>query len=271
MTVERALIRELHDAIHSGDAILFTGAGFSLGARDASGAAIPDSETMRRELFALVFDGEPPDDSALPDLYDVALARARRELDRYLERRLRVSQIGDPARYAAWFSQPWRRVYTLNVDDLEVALMRGARLARPLRAVSATRASEPVATGELAVVHLNGIAGDGATTLTFSTLQYAARLCERDHHYGALIEDLDRCPFVFVGTTLDEVVLWQHLELHKQRGGGAPRQRSYLIARSLSRARQLLLEDLGVVWIASTMEAVADQLGLSPRAARAPG
>jgi hypothetical protein len=257
------LVRELEQAIASGEAILFTGAGFSLGARDMAGDPLPDSETMRRELFALIFgDHEPPDDSSLEDLYDVALSRAPRELDRYLERRLRVGSLCDVERYAAWFSLPWRRVYTLNVDDLEAVLARCSRLPRALRTVSATHELEGArASGDaLEVVHLNGVASAGAATLTFSTLQYAARLCSQDREYRALVENLGRSPFVFVGTTLDEVVLFQHLELHRRGRDPNPARRSYLIARTLSRARQLLLEDLGLVWISTSIEELSQVL-----------
>jgi hypothetical protein len=258
--LDPGVIRELSEVIDSGDAVLFTGAGFSLGARDASGEPLPDSETMRRELYELVFGDGPPDDSTLPDLYDVALVRAPDELDRYLARRLRIGQLCDVERYAAWFALPWRRVYTLNVDDLESALARLAPGKRALHSVSDTRDCETAPGDALAVIHLNGDVRDGAAALTFSTLQYAARLCGHDPAYRALADDLDRWPFVFVGTTLDEVVLWQHLELHRRRGGRPVRHRSYLIARTLSRARRVLLEDLGLVWVPSTLEAVAPLL-----------
>lgn len=265
--LDPALIDELEQVVHSGDAVLFTGAGFSVGARDGAGDPLPDSETMRRELFALVFGDDSPDDSSLPDLYDVALSREPDKLERYLERRLRVAELRDAACYAAWFALPWRRVYTLNVDDLETVVTRCTRLARPLQIVSATRGFDGAGAGDvLPVVHLNGDVRDGAATLTFSTLQYAARLCGQDLEYRALIEDLERWSFVFVGTTLDEVVLWQHLELHRRRGGRALRHRSYLIARTLSRARRLLLEQLGLVWIPSTMEAVSGRWRRDPAA-----
>ena len=253
-------MRELFATIASGDAILFTGAGFSTGATDLEGRPLPDSEQMRQELWRLVFADDPPDDSTLQDLYDVALIRAPDRLAAYLERRLRVQSAADGGHIARWFSLPWRRVYTLNVDDLETAVQRTITLPRPLRTVSAcqrtaTRSAAP--DNLLEIMHLNGIAGDGAEALTFSTLQYAARLCGRDPTYAALVDDLMHWPFVFVGTSLDEVVLWQHLELQRRDGHRRPPEQSYLIARSLSRARQLLLEHLGIAWLQTTAEEVA--------------
>jgi len=262
MAIDPRAARELVDMAQSGNAVLFTGAGFSIGARDITGAPLPDSEQMRCELWRIVFGDSTPDDSTLADLYDIALRRAPDALARYLARRLRVGQLPPGPHPALWFAMPWRRIYTLNVDDLEVAIQRAIALPWRLHTISAMspgpRAATPHGDG-IDVVHLNGVAGDGAGSLTFSTLQYAARLCGRDREYAALAEDLARWPFVFAGTRLDEVVLWQHLELLR-RGSGrrVPARPSYLIARTLPRARQLLLADLGLTWLAATVEEVAE-------------
>jgi hypothetical protein len=271
--IDPGLVAELLDTIRSGDAILFTGAGFSTGAVDLDGQPLPDSEQMRQELWRLLFEDDAPDHSTLQDLYDVALIRAPDRLASYVAQRLRVRTAADSAHIAAWLSLPWRRVYTLNVDDLEVALQRAVALPRPLRTLSACapEATRTAEAGALDIMHLNGIASDGPDALTFSTLQYAARLCGRDPAYAALADDLLRWPFVFVGTSLDEVVLWQHLEL--QRRGGRRRslaRRSYLVARSLSRARQLLLEHLDVIWLQATAEEVASWFEQAARSGAAP-
>jgi hypothetical protein len=257
---------ELHDlaaVVATGDAILFTGAGFSASALDLQARPLPDAEQMRSELWRLVFGDDESDDSSLQDLYEVALERMPQQLGDYLAQRLSVGDSPLPPYYAAWFSAPWQRVYTLNVDDLEAAVQRQTALPRAL--VRATQANAtatrlPIRADELAVVHLNGLASDGAHAVTFSTFQYAARLCGRDRDYEALAYDITHWPFVFAGTTLDEMVLWQHLEDHHQRAGYHARPPSWLIAPNLSRARQRLLEDLGVRWLPTTIEVVARYL-----------
>jgi hypothetical protein len=253
---------ELARVIGSGEAMLFTGAGFSSDACDLDGNRLPDSAQMIAELWPLVFEGEPADDSSLADLYDVAMLRAPDRLRTYLERRLRIGDAALAPHYAAWFSAPWRRIYTLNVDDLEVAVQRQVALPRPLRSVSAIApARSPATPGAIDVVHLNGMAGGDATELTFSTMQYASRLCARDREYERLVGHLEDAPFVFVGTTLDEVILWQHLELHRRRSGHArQRQPSFLVSPWVSRARQFLLESLGIHWVRSTVAEVATAL-----------
>lgn len=256
-------IRELARIISSGEAMLFTGAGFSSDARDVDGNCLPDSAQMIAELWPLCFGTDPPDESSLPDLYDVALMRAPDLLRTYVDRRLRIGDSPLPGHYAAWFSAPWKRIYTLNVDDLEIAVQRQFELPRRLRSISAiAKQRPPGAATALDVVHLNGMAGADATELTFSTMQYAARLCARDREYERLADDLVHAPFVFAGTTLDEVILWQHLELHRRRNGHELPERppSFLISSSLSRARQALLEGLQIRWVQATIADVAAKI-----------
>ncbi|MDB4957006.1 MAG: hypothetical protein JWO36_4575 [Myxococcales bacterium] len=258
MTSEK--LQELSKIIASGEATLFTGAGFSSDARDTAGNGLPDSAQMVRELWPLVFGDDPPDDSTLADLYDVALLRAPERLRDYMTSRLRIGDGELPRSYAAWFSGPWRRIYTLNVDDLEVAVARQFELPRRLRSLSALSDGPSSESSELDVIHLNGIAGDDPRQVTFSTMQYAARLCMRDRHYEQLIEDLRASPFVFVGTTLDEAVLWQHLELDRQMTGNTKRPHSFLISRALTRARQMLLSHHRIHWIQATTCEIADDV-----------
>lgn len=255
---ERERLDELAEMIGSGTAALFTGAGFSAEARDREGRSLPDARQMIGDLWQLLFEGAPPDDSTLADLYDVALLRAPDRLREYLDTRLKIGDSPLPQTFARWFSAPWRRIYTLNVDDLEHAVQRQFALPRPLVSVSAL--SHPAQPHDgLEIVHLNGIAGDAAEDVTFSTMQYASRLCVADREYERLCQDLATRPFVFVGTTLDEVVLWKHVQLERQnRGDRPPRRHSFLIASSLTRARQELLASVRIHWIQATAAEIAD-------------
>jgi hypothetical protein len=277
---ERTRLSELHSMIRSGHAILFTGAGFSAEAKDREGRSLPDAKEMIGDLWRMLYGpgsdatkstkstraDEPPapdepDESSLSDLYDAALLRAPDKLREYLDRRLKIGDAPLPRSFARWFSAPWHRVYTLNVDDLELAVMRQFELPRPLIPISALGDRPRDAAREgLEVVHLNGIAGDAAEDVTFSTLQYASRLCAPDREYERLVKDLGSRPFVFVGTTLDEVVLWKHIELWRQQRGDRPRGHSFLIASHLTRARRDLLESVQIHWIQTTAAEIAESV-----------
>ena len=276
--MEREL-NELRETISSGEAILFTGAGFSLGMRDRTGRALPSSDEMADDLWRLVFGDDTRDDSTLTDLFDVALRTHPAEVRAYLGERFAVGDHVPPPHVIAWLSARWRRIYTLNVDDLEAAVMRTAHLPHELRSLSALgpRADDVCASGRcdpppmIDVVHLNGMAGCDVEQVTFSTLQYAARLCDRQPAYEQLAHDLEHAPFVFVGTTLDEVVLWQHVMSRSKRGQGGTPPRSFLVTRALARARAVLLEAFGIVWLPIAAEDAATALwgdAVAPVAAR---
>src|SRR3954469_8229316 len=146
MADERSGLHELSRIIGSGDAALFTGAGFSAEATDCTDRCLPDSREMVRELWALLFDEDgDPDESTLADLYDVALLRSHDRLREYLSTRLRIGRRPLPKTFAAWLGAPWPRIYTLNVDDLEVAVARQFTLRRPLVSVSALGKERPKA------------------------------------------------------------------------------------------------------------------------------
>jgi hypothetical protein len=109
----------------------------------------------------------------------------------------------------------------------------------------------------LEVVHLNGMIAHGIERITFSQEQYARRLALREPWYAALARDLVRHPFVFVGTPLEEPLLWQHLTLRLDRHRQA-RPLSFLVSRSLPRARQEMLRRYNVRWIQGTARAFAE-------------
>ena len=181
----------LRNRISSGEIVLFTGAGFSCEAKAADGQALPGSQELRRMLWPIAFPGQDEDEeSSLADVYECALSQAPRRLRDVLEACLRVDHGSLPAFYSTWFSVPWARAYTLNIDDLAVAAERAFGLPRRVRAVSG---SEPVPTpsDELTVVHLNGQLDD-LPNATFSAPQYGRRLPGRDPWYSTQAADPGR-------------------------------------------------------------------------------
>lgn len=259
----------LEEALEGGEVVLFTGAGFSAAAWDLRGRPLPLGKEMALELEAICF-GTSESDCALQDLYDVAAEHHRAELGKYLRERLRIGDAPLPAHYGLWFAAPWARIYTLNVDDLELAADRQFELPRkpvpiaalPPRSRSPDESGEaprPPSTDVLEVIHLNGLVGEDLDSVTFSTLQYATRLVDGCAYYFELSADLAARSFVFVGTALDEALFWQHLQLRRAHGPEG-RPRSLLVTPRLSRARQVLLEGLHIDWIAGAAEDFAENV-----------
>lgn len=257
--------------------MLFTGAGFSSGAFDTGGDGVPTSEEITREIWDLCFARERRDGSSLTDLFHHAARRCPQQLDALLRRRLCVNPSALPGFYAAWFSAPWRRAWTLNVDDIERAAMKRFTLARPIQPISALVEEyrpERLETKALTFIHLNGSIEHGIENVTFSTTQYGDRLANHDPWYEQFVDDLISHPFVIVGTRLEEAPFWRNL--HAAFGSDAHQEmmevcNAYIVSPSLTRARRALLEDIGITWIEASAESFANEVLHKPIALEAAG
>lgn len=255
-------VDNLRRILRSGEAMLFTGAGFSASAFATSGHTVLSTEEVTRAIWDLCFPGETPDGSTLTDLFHHASRRCPEKLDALLKKALCVREGGLPDFYRHWFSVPWRRVWTLNVDDIEVAAARRFELPRTVRSLSALTDSLDdglFKSNELPFIHLNGSIYDGIRHVTFSTTQYGRRLAQADAWYAQFVDDLVTHPFVIVGTRLEEAPLWQNLQAsHAEKLDGELEVcRAFIVSPMLTRARRELLGDLGIRWLPWSAEEFA--------------
>ena len=226
-----------------------------------------DGPPVEGKLWLICFPDRPFDpDTSLPDIYQYAAQRHAARLTEVMTKTLSVDPKGLPDWYGHFFSMPWARIYTLNIDDLELATARAYKLPREINSVSGVLAESGASSqpGQLDVVHLNGVLSDVPDRVTFSVTQYAQRLAGFETIYRRLTAELLTNPCVFVGTTLDEPPLWQHVEMRRMRGRGRDqrefRPRSYLVTPSLSPAKQALLAEFNVVWLPMSAVEFDDQV-----------
>jgi Mrp family chromosome partitioning ATPase len=256
MTIDSGLVARFRRQLARGEAVLFTGAGFSYAAVSKSGKPVPSADNLKRELWRLAFPSAPHVDEAsqLGDVFELALSRAKNASRDLLNDLLQVDAERSPTRFKSWFSLPWYRHYTLNVDDLDEAIASHYSLQRPLNAISATTDAFISQPGLLSI-HLNGRLRD-FPNITFSIRQYGQRASQPDAWYQTLVADLLNHPIVFVGTVLEEPGLWQYIELRRQRSGAEVEMRpaSYLVSPSLPVARAGLLKNFNINWINATEE-----------------
>lgn len=261
-------IPHLRSQLSQGRAVLFTGAGFSLAAKNSAGKSLPTVAELRKMYWHICYPNDPFDESAsLQDLFDEARVRHRPELVQTTVRALTVDAKTIPEWYASVFSMPWLAAYTLNIDDLADAAGRRFGLPRNIKSRSALDpaqlGSHPRRSSKLEVLHLNGALSGLPDLVTFSTTQYAQRIADRDPAYMRVVGDLLTRTVVFIGSSLDESPLWQHIELRGSRGDrgmGELRPRSYLVTPQLSKPRESLLARHNVVWLPMTAEQFVEQV-----------
>jgi SIR2-like protein/uncharacterized protein DUF815 len=267
MELEANDFARLRSQVSRGEIILFTGAGFSIGAMDHSGRPIPSVSELKKELWQLLYPGEPYDAySSIGDLYGAAMRQKKADLTNLLQSRLTVRPEDLSDYYLPLFNFPWFRCYTLNVDDLESAVGRRFELQRPPITISARDAADhlpgvPSAQG-LEVIHLNGVVPSAPEGLTFSETQYAERIGNQEPWYSRCVVELTSRPVIFIGTVLSESLLWHHMELRKRREnlGRDLRPTSILVTKELSLPRRDILRDLRINWVQGTAEEFATEI-----------
>jgi len=245
-----------------GDLVLFTGAGFSRDARTPAGFPLPSVDELKEALWTVAVPDVPLDEgSTLGDVFEVAVRNAGTATRRVLEERLTVDASTVPAFYRAWFAMPWLRAYTVNIDDLDQAVMRAFALNRHVKSISALSAELPALGGDLLVTHLNGTLAE-YPEVTFSQPQYGERVALPDAWYAHLVTDVLSHPVLFVGTSLDEPPFWHHLAARGRRSRGVREHRpgSYLVSPTLPDARRRMLEEYNVDWIPMDAAAFADEV-----------
>jgi hypothetical protein len=261
--MDTQLKQRLASQMSRGEIILFTGAGFSLSAFNRGGNSLPSANRLREILWAIAFPNDPIDDvSSLADVFEVAMSRAGTRIGQILKEEFAVDSSTLPDVYSTWFSIPWARIYTLNIDDLDDAVQRAFELPRQIQSISALTDGLPTDTsGDLLSIHLNGRAND-YPQVTFSQRQYGERTARPDPWYQHLVTDLSGHPILFVGTVLDEAPLWQNIELRRGRDRRTREMRpgSYLVTPSLSTARRAMLEGFNVQLIEMTQEEFATEV-----------
>ncbi|UJR84202.1 hypothetical protein [Sandaracinus amylolyticus] len=118
----------LVDALVSNRAVLFLGAGFSMGATNKAGANIPNGGRLAESLWEFCEFKEPYNGTPLARMYDAALASAKGHdaLSRFLDQHLAAADV--PNWYDEIAKYYWYRIYTTNFDNVvEVAISEEQR------------------------------------------------------------------------------------------------------------------------------------------------
>ncbi len=264
LKLETTYIPHLRGQFRVGSTVLFLGAGFSLEARNHSGQLLPSTKQLTKKLWALCYSDEPFDDTTqLQDMFDMALSANRTKLAELMKTTFSVDPGACPEWYRRFLMMPWLRIYTLNVDNLVQQVLSPELTSRQLQTLSAAGDSGPVfQDSALTTVHLNGTLDDIPDRVTFSRAQYAQRPSS-DSAYTQLRNDLLCRPVIFVGASLEEGPLWEHIEIRgvrQPRGQRELRPRSYLVVPDLNRPKQALLSRHNVAWLPMSAKSFCESI-----------
>lgn len=190
MNIERAF-----QAIVDGNAILFCGAGFSIGVNSESGA-LPTGARLARELFMRATGREAVDGFDNVELSQVAdyfeQEKGKSALINFLVARFSVSIV--PSDQQQIGKQPWHRIYTTNYDDcLESITDRSMRL----HGITAAVPLGQYRNSPNLVVHINGYVRDKQSPFILSNTDYATQTFVDSPWWHVFRQDIAEAEAVF--------------------------------------------------------------------------
>jgi hypothetical protein len=249
--------------VTSNSTVLYLGAGFSADASNRLGGRIPVGDDFCKALWRFLGYAGEYDGTALTMMFEAALKRKHSDLQRLLDDSFRCVAI--PEWYKIVTRAFWMRIYTTNVDNLVEEIYRTAHDAQKLDVIDGITQDfreRDQLLETLQYVKLNGSLTDKPTSITFSVRQYADRLANTEVWYDQFVRDYSTRCTVFIGTKLDEPLLWQAVAARGKRyPGNEHRPKSFLISRSFSPAQVEMLKDLNVVPLAGTAKEFFELLG----------
>lgn len=258
LKIETVYIPHLRDQFNAGAVVLFTGAGFSLDGKNINKTNIPSANKLTKLLWDLSYPNDPfEDDTQLQDIFENTLNLHKKELEEILYKLFSVNAKECASWYHDLLSMPWLRSYTLNIDDLVEKILDYIHSTRTAKTISGTTGTiSDLTNNRLDVIHLNGSLNDIPNDIVFSRSQYAKH-SDNDIFYKQLVADLITRPIVFIGSSLEEGALWEHLSLRGVKGerdASELRPRSYLVIPKLNKSRLSMLAKFNIIWLPMTGE-----------------
>jgi tetratricopeptide (TPR) repeat protein len=260
----------LSKALKSNSAVLFLGAGFSLDALNKLKASIPTGNQFAEQLWPLTGIAAPYDNAPLTKVFEAARRGRHEPLRELLQNTFICESFADWYRIVPGIF--WNRIYTTNIDSLVEEIYRGASAAPRLKVFNGLfedYAERDQFLESIQYIKLNGTYTDSPNDLTFSFRQFSRRAAENTLWYDQLIRDYATKTTIFVGTELNEPLMWSALELRGKRVRGSEgRPRSYIVRPNLSAIDEQNFKELNIHPIRSTakefFEYVAGSIGALP-------
>lgn len=175
---------------------IFTGAGFSLLAKDKQGFPLPVGDELRNELQEKF--PTAPKMLQLPQLCTF-LSRSRKDdLDRYIKARFDVGDFSDKYRYLEFINL--RFIFTTNVDNLLESVFRG----NPNKYLNNTRLNGVNINDKYAIdyIYLHGSISDDESPLIFGDLDISSAFSNDPNRWNFFKSLMNKHPTLFWGYAL---------------------------------------------------------------------
>lgn len=216
---------KLTEALCNRDPVLFLGAGFSLGATNKEGKALPSAGLLARELYDVLLDAQLTaqekakffsEESKKSDLQYVCdvidSKKLTKQRDEWLTKRFYGCRCADGDPHFLIKEYPWRTVFTLNIDDLVENIYDKKINVQLLGGESNGTVNYPT------LIKLHGSVSKPEGGYIFSKKEYQRYLGQDAWAINAFGTEYFRNDFVFLGTEFQEDDLHGILERFSEAG-----------------------------------------------------
>lgn len=211
------VIKKLDRCLLSGNPILFTGAGFSLGAVNGAGENLPSGYQLKKKLLIDLM-GYTEGSKEYEELMENSLS----DICTFAESELAPQKLHDYliATFSECTPEPfhssvarfpfWKRIYTVNIDDV----MENASEKSTLIVQNSEKQFTYTRAKQKEYIKLHGCVRNRSGKLVFSNQQYVdSMLNSTDYRFSCFARDMQVENFVILGTEMDEINLDYYLQL----------------------------------------------------------
>jgi len=247
---------DLQHCIDEGKLILFLGAGASFDSTSSDGKPLPLGNDLARMIATKAgykYNNEP-----LKKVISPARKKLGVEFDKFIES-LFVNCKPSVA-YEKIAKYTWPRIYTTNIDDaLDLAVKKHSNQTATIKTLKSRIDDQDPLYSKLNIIKLNGSADRLNEGIIFSTEEYAQGTATELLWYRELASDFHRFSFLFIGTMLDEPILYHHIERYKFESKEL-NQKSFIITPSASEIEKDDFENYNLFHISGTIDDFAKWL-----------
>lgn len=251
----------LRKCLLSENVMLFTGAGFSIGAKNGNGMELPSGKKLKSMLIKDMLDLSEDDDDykeldeeKLPEVIEYCKSkRSPNEVQDYLTELFSNCQGEDYHKTVASF--PWTKIYTTNIDDLfENSAPAGSLKVQNMKRLQSGRFSK----NKTEYFKLHGCVKNPSEGYIFSAEDYESELISSDNSLTTSYSlDIQTNCFVFIGFDNNETDLNVYLKQYSWRNGARPSTRLFFVNPNPTLVFRNKAEKLNATIIEQTTEQFA--------------
>lgn len=219
--MDNVIKKQLKDILVTTPPVLFLGAGFSVGASNEYGE-IPLGDSLKEEIMEEFFENNVSE-AEKNEISQYSLQEVCEYIDEEIGKgvelrqflRERFRNIVPAEFHYKLVSYPWRKIYTVNIDDLveNVYKKKGKEL------LVQNKKKEKLSVIETQYIKLHGCVKGDVEDMVFSRKEYS-RLINGTMNFklNNLVFDIQRENFIFIGASMDEADIDYYLTQYENAG-----------------------------------------------------